>query len=49
MNTEDIIKQAEKELEEEKRREEIERIKENLRKKKWYHKLFPYKIRLIRR
>lgn len=40
----DIIKQAEKEIREEDFRDAVEKKKEELRSKKWYHKLFPYKI-----
>jgi hypothetical protein len=39
-----VIEQAEKELEEELFREAVEKHKEKLKTKKWYNKLFPYKI-----
>lgn len=49
MNREEIRKQAEKELEEEQYREAVDKYKERLKAKKWYHKLFPYRIVFIKR
>ena len=43
----DIKEQAERELEVEARRLAVDRYKDKLRKLKWYHKLFPFKVELI--
>ena len=40
---------AKKELEEERNREQIEKIKERMRKEKGWAKLFPFKIVIVRR
>ena len=46
----EILDQAKKEFEEEKRREEIEKIKAKLRiKKTLWQKIMPFKIVIIRR
>jgi len=44
-----ISKQAIKELEAEDYRKQVDKYKEKLRSKKWYHKLIPFKIIIIRR
>jgi hypothetical protein len=49
MTKDEIIKQARKELEEELFREAVDKEKERILSKKWWHKLLPYKIVLIRR
>lgn len=49
MNLDEIIAEAKKELEEEQKRSLIEAYKLKLRKKKWWHKIMPYKIVLIKR
>ena len=49
MNKNDVLKQAEKEVQEELFREAVEYQKDKLRAIKWWHKYIPYKIVLIRR
>ena len=50
MDTAEIKKIAEAELNEEKQREEIEKIKVKLRNKKsFWHKVMPFKVVIIRR
>lgn len=49
MDIEEIKAQAVKELEEEQYREAVDKCKEKLKAKKWYHSLFPYKIVFIKR
>lgn len=44
-----IRKVAEAELKAERLREAIDKCKEQLRKGKWYNRLFPYRIVFIRR
>jgi hypothetical protein len=46
---EEIKAQAEAEIIEEDFRKAVDACKEKLRAKKWYHKLMPYKIVLIKR
>lgn len=45
----EIKEQAEKELKEEQRRHDVDSYKNKLKAKKWWHKLLPFKIVLIRR
>lgn len=40
---------AEAELKQEQQREAIEQMKEKLRQEKWFHRLFPWKVVIIRR
>ena len=49
MNIEEIKKIAEKELEEEDLRIAIDKFKVKLRRPKWYHRLFPYRIVIIKK
>lgn len=44
-----IKAQAEKEIAEEKFRAAVEQYKEKLRKKKWWDRLFPWRIMFIRK
>lgn len=44
-----IRRVAEAELKAERIREAIDKCKEQLRKTKWYHRLFPFRIVFIRR
>lgn len=44
-----VIKQAKKELEEELFRIAVDKYKEKLYKRKWWHKLIPFKLVIIRR
>lgn len=49
MNSVEIKLQAEKELQEENNRILIDKMKDKLKSKKWWHKIWPYKIVIIRR
>ena len=49
MNKEEIKRQAEREIKEEAFRKAVDKMKEKLRAKKWYHSLFPWKIVIIKR
>ncbi len=49
MNCEKIKEAALKELEEEKFKSEVEKCKNKLKERKWWHKLLPYKIIITRR
>lgn len=46
---EDIKAQAEKEIKEEEFREAVDKCKERIKSKKWWHFLIPFKIVFIRR
>lgn len=49
MDKNSIKLQAEKELKEEEFRKAVDLMKEKLKKQKWYHLVFPWKIVIIRR
>lgn len=44
-----VIDQAKQELEEEQHRQAVDEMKIHLRAKRWWHKLLPYKLIIIRR
>lgn len=45
----EIVKQAQDEVNQEKRRALVDIEKEKLKKKKWWHKILPFKIVITRR
>lgn len=49
MNIEEIKKLAKEEIKEEDFRKAVDDMKVKLRAKKWWHKLIPFKIIIIRR
>lgn len=49
MDLNKIKAQAEKELRDENFRHAVDKYKEKLRAKKWWHKIMPFKIVIIRR
>lgn len=49
MNLEEIKAKAESEIRAEEFRKAVDAYKEKLRAKKWWHKLFPYKIVILKR
>lgn len=48
-NIEEIRKVAKAELEAERLREAIDAYKKKLKEKKWFHRLFPYRIVFIKK
>ena len=44
-----VKKTAEAELEQEMFREAVDKMKEELNRRKWWHTIFPYTIKIIRR
>lgn len=46
---EDVKKRAKEELEEEEFEKQVELLKEKLRRKKWWHRFFPWIISVRRR
>lgn len=49
MDQNEIKEQALKELKEEQFREAVDKMKEKLKRAKWWHKLLPFKVIIIRR
>lgn len=49
INIREIEKEAQREIRQEKIREMIEKRKDQLRREKWWHKLVPFEIKILRR
>lgn len=49
MILDDIKSQAIKEIQEEDFRNAVDKMKEKMKSEKWYHKIIPFKIVIIRR
>lgn len=48
-NREDVRQQAERELKQERFRKAVERYKERMQARRWWHRLFPYTVIITRR